>query len=171
MMIPMAKHHRQGGATMVEFSFISLMFFIILFTVLEFSRLIFVWNAVDDATRLGARAAAVCSVDSADIANIARSDPYGTGNPLLPDDIDASNIVIRYLDQNGNQLVSPTPDNPASYMQVRFVEVSIVNYQHQLLIPLFGRTITLPPFTSIRPREALGVIPVAGLPNSGNQGC
>ena len=60
----------QRGLVMVEFSIIALLLFILLFSILEVSRLLFVWNAVADATRLGARAAAVCIVNSNDIANI-----------------------------------------------------------------------------------------------------
>jgi hypothetical protein len=133
---------RQKGLVMVEFAIIGLLFFIILFSILEFSRLLFVWNAVADATRIGARAAAVCSVN--------------------------------YLDTNGVEVLNPDPvTNPAAYVQVKYVEVSIINYQHDLLIPVLGRTVTLPPFTTTRPREALGVIPLAeGLaPTAANQGC
>jgi hypothetical protein len=165
---------RQKGLVMVEFAIVGLLFFIILFSILEFSRLLFVWNAVADATRIGARAAAVCSVNSDDIAMITRSDPAGTGNPILPQGIDASNIQIRYLDTNGVEVLNPDPvTNPAAYVQVKYVEVSIINYQHDLLIPVLGRTVTLPPFTTTRPREALGVIPLAeGLaPTAANQGC
>ena len=164
----------QKGAVMVEFAFVGLLFFIVLFAVLEFSRLLFVWNAVADATRLGARAAAVCIVNSDDIANITRSDPTDSGNnPLLPNDLDSSNIQVRYLDENGLQVMNPDPTNIPGFMQIRYVEVSVINYQHDLLIPLLGGTITLPPFTTTRPREALGILPLAAgvLPTAGNQGC
>ena len=164
---------RQKGTVMVELAIISLLFFILLFAVLEFSRLFFVWNAVADATRLGARAAAVCIVNSNDIAEITRSDPNATGNPLLPNDIDASNIQVRYLNANGAQVVNPNPANVPGFMQVRYVEVSIINYQHELLIPVLGGMVTLPPFTTTRPREALGILPLAAgvAPTAANQGC
>lgn len=163
---------RQKGAVMVEFAIIGLLFFIILFSVFEFSRLLFVWNAIADATRLGARAASVCIIDSDDIANITRSDPTLSGDSFLPNNVEASNIQVRYLDIDGNQTF-PNPADVASYIQTRYVEVSIINYQHDLLIPVLGRMITLPPFTTTRPREALGIIPI--LDGSGataaNQGC
>ena len=166
---------RQEGVVMVEFAIIGLLFFIILFSVFEFSRLLFVWNAVADATRLGARAAAVCIIDTGDIdeiENIARWDPTGSGvSPILPINIDASNIRVRYLDENGDQVVNPDPAVYATFIQIRYVEVSITNYEHDLLIPVLGGTVTLPPFTTTRPREALGIIPVDGVADASNQGC
>ena len=161
---------RQKGIVMVEFAIIGLLFFIILFSVFEFSRLLFVWNAVADATRLGARAAAVCVIDSDDIVNIARSDP--SGSPFLPNNITADNIQVRYLDINGNQTF-PNPADIASYVQTRYVEVSIVDYWHELLIPMVGGMVKMPGFTATRPREALGIIPImdGSGANAGNQGC
>ena len=158
---------------MVEFAIIGLLFFIVLFSIFEFSRLLFVWNAVADATRLGARAAAVCIVDSDDIANITRSDPNGAGNQLLPNDIDASYITVRYLDESGTQIADPRPTNVAGYMQIRYVEVSITGYQHELMIPVLGGMVSLPPFTTTRPREALGVLPLPDgtAVSAANQGC
>ena len=158
---------------MIELAIVSLLFFILLFAVLEFSRLLFVWNAVADATRLGARAAAVCIIDSDDIAMITRSDPTGSGNPLIPNEIDATNIQVRYLDNNGGEVVNPNPANVPVFLTISYVEVSIINYQHELLIPVFGGMVTLPPFTTTRPREALGILPLADgvLPTAGNQGC
>lgn len=164
---------RQKGLVMVEFSIIGLLFFVLLFSVFEISRLLFVWNAVADAARLGARAASVCVIDSNDIANIALSNPNNAGNAFLPGDLDASNIQVRYLNENGGLVANPDPTNEATFMQIRYVEVSIVNYTHNLLIPVLGGPITLPPFTTTRPREALGIIPLpAGqVPSAANQGC
>lgn len=175
-MRPVTLKSKQKGVTMAEFSIIALLLFFLIFSVLEVSRLLFVWNAVADATRQGARAAAVCIVNSTDIANITLSNPAGGGNAFLPGNINSSNVQVRYLDTNGTQVANPDPvANPAGFMQVRYVEVSIINYQHNLLIPVIlpflGGSITLPPFTTTRPREALGIIPVAGTPTAANQGC
>lgn len=163
---------KQKGVTMVEFSIIALLFFILVFSILEVSRLLFVWNAVADAARLGARAAAVCSVNSNDIVNITLSNPTGGGNAFLPGNLTAANVKVRYLNVAGNEVNNPDPNtNPTAFMLVRYVEVSIINYQHNLLIPVLGGPITLPPFTTTRPREALGVLPVTGTPDATNQGC
>ena len=163
----------QKGMVMVEFSIIGLLFFVLMFSVFEISRLLFVWNAVADAARLGARAASVCIINSEDIANITRSNPDNTGNAFLPNDIGADNIQVRYLDENGGPVANPNPNDMANFMQIRYVEVSVINYTHNLLIPVLGGPITLPPFTTTRPREALGIIPIpeGEAPSAANQGC
>lgn len=166
-----ATRYRQKGVTMVEFSIIGLLFFILMFGVLEFSRLLFTWNAVADAARLGARAASVCVVDSTDIKKIALSDPTGTGNAFLPNDITTANIQVRYLNTNGAQIAVTDPVSTTTFMQIRYVQVSITNYQFQLNIPLVGGSITLPPFTTTRPREALGVLPIPTGSTAPTSGC
>ncbi len=50
----------QRGAAMVEFALIALLFFIILFGIIEFGRAFFTYNTLVEATRRGARVAAVC---------------------------------------------------------------------------------------------------------------
>jgi hypothetical protein len=39
------------------------------------------------------------------------------------------------------------------------VRVRIVAFQHQLLIPWFVRTFTMPSFSTVLPRESLGISP------------
>lgn len=50
----------QRGATAVEFALVLLIFLMFLLAVVDFSRMLFVWNAATEATRLGARYAVVC---------------------------------------------------------------------------------------------------------------
>lgn len=51
---------RQHGATMVEFALVLLVFLTFLLAIVDFSRMLFSWNAATEATRAGARYAAVC---------------------------------------------------------------------------------------------------------------
>lgn len=51
---------RQHGSTIVEFSLVLLLFLMFLFGILDFSRMLFTWNAANEATRAGARYAVVC---------------------------------------------------------------------------------------------------------------
>lgn len=51
---------RQSGATMVEFALVFLIFLMFLLSILDFTRLLFTWNAAAEATRAGARYAVVC---------------------------------------------------------------------------------------------------------------
>jgi hypothetical protein len=50
----------QAGATAVEFALVLLLFLMFLLGVVDFSRMLFTWNAATEATRAGARYAAVC---------------------------------------------------------------------------------------------------------------
>jgi Flp pilus assembly protein TadG len=54
------KHH-QSGATAIELAFVLVLFFMFLLGVLDFSRMLFTWNAATEAARLGARYAVVCA--------------------------------------------------------------------------------------------------------------
>jgi Flp pilus assembly protein TadG len=52
--------HRQAGAAAIEFALVLLLFLMFLLGILDFSRMLFTWNAANEATRAGARYAVVC---------------------------------------------------------------------------------------------------------------
>ena len=56
-----------SGAAIVEFALVALVFFGVLIGILEFGRMLFYWNSVTEATRLGARIAVVCDIGEANI--------------------------------------------------------------------------------------------------------
>lgn len=143
---------RQKGITTVEASIVAMLALIILFAVLEMGRVFFVWNALEEATRRGARVAAVCQVNDPAIAQIASFTASGT--PIVGG-LSPANIQVSYLDMNGNLL----PDPAGTFGAIAYVRVRIVNYVHQLLIPLFFTSFTAPPFSAVLPAESLGVWP------------
>ena len=51
---------RQAGATAVEFALVLIIFLTFLLGITDFSRMLFTWNAANEATRAGARYAVVC---------------------------------------------------------------------------------------------------------------
>lgn len=51
---------KQGGAAAVEFTFVLLLFLMFLLGIVDFSRMLFTWNAANEAARAGARYAVVC---------------------------------------------------------------------------------------------------------------
>lgn len=57
----------QRGVAAVEFAIVVSLLLTLLFGIIEFSRIIFYWNAATEATRLGARLAVVCDMDDATI--------------------------------------------------------------------------------------------------------
>lgn len=148
---------RQKGIYIVEFTLVAALFFVLLFATIEFARALFVWNSLTEATRRGARLAAVCPMDHASIANVAVfNDPGAAGaSPILPG-LNSSDVTTDYLDQDG--VVTATLSN------IRYVRVSIVGFQHTLLLPallpgLPGMTLTAPPFETTLPSESLGFVP------------
>src|SRR5438067_5589374 len=59
MMLPTARQNRRPGAHLVEFAVVSIFFFLILFGILEYGRLVMIINLMDNAAREGARYAVV----------------------------------------------------------------------------------------------------------------
>jgi Flp pilus assembly protein TadG len=66
---------RQRGVAALEFALISTIFFTLLIGVMEMGRVLFYWNSAAEATRLGARVAVVCDINSS----------QSTSNPVIKD--------------------------------------------------------------------------------------
>lgn len=147
---------KQKGTTTVEFAIIGSVMLVLIFGVIEIARAFFVWNSVVEATRRGARVAAVCPVNHSSIAKISMFTIPGGGNnsPVL-NGLSDENIDLQYLDAVGN----PT----AVFTQIKSVRVAISGYQHQLMIPFFEVSLTVPAFSTTIPAESLGYIPDLGI--------
>lgn len=145
--------NRQAGASTVEFALVSALFLLLFMATIEIGRAMFTYNVLTESTRMGARAAAVCAVQS---DNIAKSALFN--NMKLIPDLKAAHVNVSYLDANGAVVPNPSPGNAEGFMNVRYVQVSIRGYTLHLMIPGFG-SITLPPFTTTLPRESLGIVP------------
>lgn len=145
----------QAGNTLVEFTIISALFFILLFGIIEFGRLLFTWHLLNETSRRAARIAVVCQVSTteqqdAKIASLIGSVP-------LPN-FSVDNLDVRYLDKTGTPITADLMAS-ATFNQIEFIEARIINYQLQLMIPLspLGLTFTAPAFSTLMPRESLGV--------------
>ena len=144
----------QRGLTSVEFAIVGLIFFVVLFGVFEVARAFYTFNALDEATRRGARMAAVCQLNDPAIAEVAVFNPSGGGaNSNLIPGLSTANIQVDYLDTAGTTIADPVANGGL----IDYVQVSIVNYQHQLIIPGIFPTINSPDFRATLPRESLGV--------------
>ena len=152
----LARRDRQCGLATVEFAIVGATFFLVLFGVLEFGRALFVWNALNEATRRGARVAAVCPVNHSAIKHVAIFDtPGGTGESPFLYGLTMDNITVDYLDSGANVIGDPQ----TNFSTIRYVRVSVTNYQHTLLVPFLGAdaTVTTPDFAATLPRESLGI--------------
>lgn len=139
---------RQSGLVTVEFALIASLFFIILFGIIEFGRLLFTWNTLEEVTRRAARLAVVCPIEQeTEVINAA------IFNGTVLNSLTVANVNIEYLDENFTATTV--------LEEIRFVRSRIQNYQHQLLIPLLPQSVstllTAPTFTTTLPSESLGI--------------
>ncbi len=144
----------QQGTTSVEFAVIGLVLFTVMFALIDLSRLFFDTAALDEATRRAARVAAVCPVNDPFVDQVALFEG------LVPQ-LGAPHISVQYLDTDGSVVADPTG---ADYGAIRFVRVSIQNFQVQTFIPGFAGMITMPAFATTIPSESLGRVGIADVP-------
>jgi len=145
----MINKHKQKGAETVEFAMIALLLFAVLFAIIEFSRALFVWNALTEATRRGARMAVICPIGSGIPKQVAIFD-------VIAGSLGTSPIIAGLTPAMVNVSYSDASADPA------FVQVSITGYQHQFIIPLPGFVQPDPmdhAFTTTLPTESLGAVP------------
>ncbi|MGH8832362.1 MAG: TadE/TadG family type IV pilus assembly protein, partial [Polaromonas sp.] len=128
----------QRGAAAVEFALVAIPFFLLMFGAMEFGRLLYLWNTVQEVTRNAARQAVVADFnDPTAIELIKRSAVFRTTAGSLPaaSEITDARVKIRYLNAAG-AVASPMPlspgDNIAACLDdtrvaecIRFVEVCV----------------------------------------------
>ena len=126
---------RQRGATAVEFAIVAAVFLLLLLGMMEMGRMLYYWNAAVEATRLGARVAAVCDVDDSAIKTRMQEilDLLPTGQ------ID---VVYKPAGCNLNTCTSVTVSVLAG--------TTVATY-----IPFVPLALTLPAFSTTLPRESM----------------
>lgn len=135
----------QRGATLVEFTIAATVFLTVTFAVLEFGRALWVYNALADAARKGARYAVLH--DATAIDDVKRMVVYGntagTGSPVV-DNLSTTNVDVTY---------------PNFGLDQGTVSVSINNYQFQFVLPLVPVSIQMPSPTTTLTGECAGLTP------------
>ncbi|MGX0891833.1 Flp pilus assembly protein TadG [Pseudomonas sp. ADAK2 TE3594] len=146
------------GLYVVEFAFVGLLMFILLFGVVEMGRVYFTVNALDEAARRGARLAAVCNIsDPVVLRRAIFNAASDAGTSQLITDLTTSNLILTYLDVNGAVVANPSDTSGVNgFRAIRYVQLSLQNFVFNLFIPGFGVPITLPTFRATLPRESLG---------------
>ena len=157
MKLSRATKRQQNGVTTVEFAIVGVLMFVVLFAVIEFGRALFIMNTLTEATRRGARLAAVCPVGDPKPASAAVFDS-GSGSSAVVSGLTTANVVIEYLDVNGTVIASPG----ANFGQIRYVRARLVGFSVSLIIPTIMPTLPMSGFSTTLPRESLG-IPRAGV--------
>jgi hypothetical protein len=152
---------KEQGMVTVEIALIAVALFIVLFAVMELARIIWIWNTADEATRRGARVAAVCPINHPAIAEATIFAQAGTGGPSpILRGLETGNVDVAYLGEDGNKI----PGNPA-FGDIRYVRVFLKNYSVTPLIPFVDTTFNLPPFETTIPSESLGLDPTSSNPS------
>jgi hypothetical protein len=105
---------------------------LVLLSVIEFSRVLFVVNALGEGARRGARMAVVCPINDPAIARTAIfSRSGGSATSPVIQNLTTANVAVQYLDQAGAAVGDPT--STPDFLDIRYVRVSIENFQHQLV--------------------------------------
>lgn len=126
---------RQRGTTAVEFAIVVALFLVLMLGMMEMGRMLYYWNAAVEATRLGARVAAVCDVNDTAIK---------TRMTAILDQLPAAQISVAYA-PGGCDLNTCTS-----------VTVSVLaGTSMPTYIPFVPLALTLPAFSTTLPRESM----------------
>ena len=156
---PRMKRHQSGLST-VEVAIVGAILLLSILAVVEIGRLFWVWESLTEATRRGARVAAVCPVNHAAIANLAVfNQPNGGGASAIIPGLDTTQVGVAYLDGNGTAVGNPAMDD---WCDIRYVRVQINGYLHNFIVPGFGAFLAAPDFGTTIPSESLGLVPGVG---------
>ena len=147
----------EKGQSLVEMALVCLIFFFLLFGILEFSRALYYYNTIVQNTRAAARWAVVNVLDNSDTADITNTknivlygSPTGSGSPVLPGMTSTMvNVSVANLEVD-----TSTPPKPISQK----ISVSVTGYPFQFIIPL-APNITIPAFETSLFTESRGIIP------------
>ncbi|HSI58044.1 MAG TPA: TadE family protein [Ideonella sp.] len=136
-MIKSRRPSGQRGVAAVEFAIVASLLFTVLLGVVEMGRLLWTWNAAVEATRLGARLAAVCDQNDSTIE--ARM------IDRLPS-LTTDHITLTYLNP-------PAAINTCTALDCKAVQVSLTGYTHETIIPFVPLSLTLPAFETTLRKE------------------
>jgi Flp pilus assembly protein TadG len=165
----------ERGTSMAEFAVVATFFFMLIFGVIEFGRLLYTHNALADAARRGARYAVIHQPEHAQdgVARTAKCvrnvvmygethiSAYPTcdppaGQPVLINGIASATIQVRFdgADLDGN----PASPNPYG-ANLGTATVTITGFNFNFNIPLMRRILTMPGYTTTLPAESSGFEP------------
>jgi len=146
----------QKGQSLVEMALVSLIFFFLLFGILDFGRALWTYNTIVQSTRAAARWAVVNVANSADNTDISRARNiviYGypdvsSGAPLLPG-LDSATVTVT---------IQPLQTDASGTAITEKISVSVSNYQFRFIVPI-APTITIPAFETTLYIESKGNFP------------
>ena len=173
---------RESGVAAVEFALLALIFFTMVFGIIEVSRLLFVYNTLQEVTRRAAAAAVkVYPNDGTAIAKLKQDAVFrdSPGELALAPPITDQNVRLDYLRFDLSQIAeSAWPEsaaanraicmaNPHAANCIRFVRASVCDLgsagvcapvTSQMLLPLIDLRVALHKAVTIAPIESLGYV-------------
>lgn len=113
---------KQRGAAAVEFALVALLFFTLLFGIIEMGRLFYVWNTVQEVTRRAAREAVVTdlltpAMKDANLLAVQQHAVFGGSTLVAAPEISPASVHIAYMDLNGDQIIAGMPASPTENAQ------------------------------------------------------
>lgn len=161
---------RQLGATIVEFGLIAPIVLFLILGILDFGRLFFAYNAMQEITRTIARNAVVNGTSSTDA--VINGGLFGLAAiPGIPE-ITTENIQVRYLRSNLSEITT-LPENLQAecitggndciaFVQVQITGAQYVPFVQYMLKPIAGDevidvTFDLPASSVTMPAESMGI--------------
>ena len=136
------RRFRSPGAVAVEFALVLVMLLTLVFAAIEFGRAMFVWNSAVDATRRGARMAAIA--EKGDDERVRAAMYLGIAG--------LQNATVT-VDYSADGQFDDTCEGRGS---CAFVRVRISGYTFTPLFPFLPASIPMPAFATTLPVEALG---------------
>jgi Flp pilus assembly protein TadG len=162
------KHfHRkeERGTSVAEFAMVATLFFTLIFGIIEFGRMLYTHNALADATRRGARYAALHP--ATEVTDVKNEVVYGSratydedGNPTSPPLIHGLTPSMVDVSYQGEDLDGDPATAPTSFgSNLGTTTVKIVGYSFNLSIPIIARPIPMPDYATTLSAESAGQIP------------
>ncbi len=155
----------ERGTTIAEFAMVALLFFTLIFGIIEFGRMLYTHNALADATRRGARYAVLHpKTDEAGVKNFVVYGSKGTfdtlGNPTSPPvvaGLTTTMVEVTYVgeDKDGDPDTEPTSFGS----NLGTATVRIVGYSFNFSVPVIGRAIPMGDYVTTLSAESAGEIP------------
>ena len=141
---------RQRGALVVEFALVLVILLLLVFGLIELGRVMFKWNSAVEATRIGARTAAIVAVnDDASVLSMM--------NTVMAGELEAGNVAVDYSIDGVTFGRGICVRGTCQFVRVRMAyayKPALVIFQPAM--SLLPETITMPSFATTYPVEALG---------------
>ena len=158
---------RQRGAALIEFALVSLLFLTMLFSIVEFARLMYVYNSLQEITRRAAREATVRWKSDADQATVKSLALFNGSTLPAGAEITSASITIEYLKANGTPVTSfpaDAGDNLSACGDatrtdncIYSVRVSIGSVKYSPMVSLFSfLNLTVPTSSVTMHAESMG---------------